>query len=74
MLLSDARPNSQVQVLTIRHSTWRTYAVRLGIQSGSVLLVAEVLPNGPIIVRIGPSTVAIGRPLAAQIEVQPVNP
>lgn len=74
MRLCDATPGTRVSVVAIDHATWWAYAIRLGIQTGRVVTVVQVLPAGPVIVAVGPTQVAIGRPLAQHIEVRMVTP
>ncbi len=71
MRLSDVGRGRRVTVVKVADPRLRPQAARLGIQAGVLLLVKAVVPQGPVIVQTGPVTVAVGRRLAARIEVHP---
>lgn len=51
----------------------RAQAVRFGIGSGALVNCISTLPGGPVVVRAGRQEIAIGRGLAAHIEVRPAS-
>lgn len=73
MRLGEVTPKRRVRVVEISDPVWRMHALRLGISSGNTVEVNRVFTAGPVIVRVGSASVAIGRPLADLIEVTDAN-
>jgi len=74
LTLNDAAPRDRIIVRTISRGwgAWKML-VELGIFPGAELEVIACHPlNGPIVVKAGDTQVAIGRRLAASIEVEKV--
>ncbi len=70
MRLSEVGRGRRVAVVNVADPRLRPQAARLGIQAGALLLIKVVVPHGPVVVQTGPVTVAVGRRLAAGIEVR----
>lgn len=70
--LLGLRPGDDGVVGYIGDDHARAQAVRFGIGDGALVNCISVLPGGPVILRAGRQEIAIGRGLAARIEVRPV--
>ncbi len=62
-----------VKVCSIPGEVIRAQAIRFGISEGAVVMCAEIVPAGPIVIRKSKQEIAIGRGLAKDILVEPVN-
>lgn len=70
MRLGDVgKQTRRVRVVRVTDSMWRTQALRMGIAEGAAIEIRRVYTRGPILVVAGSALVAVGRPLAEQIEV-----
>lgn len=70
MYMSELRRGDYAVVKRIGSDLVRAQAIRFGIAEGSEVSVEEVLPAGPVILRRGTMSYAVGRNLARQIEVE----
>lgn len=69
MLLSDVPQQTQVRVVAITDPNTRRSLRTMGVAEGTVLLCLKRLHKGPLVVRTGGVTLALGRELAGSIEV-----
>lgn len=65
------RPGDDGVVGHIGDDRARAQAVRFGIGDGAHIHCITALPGGPVVVRAGRQEIAIGRGLAARIQVAP---
>lgn len=70
MYMSELRRGDCAVVKKIGSDLVRAQAIRFGISEGSEVSVEEILPAGPVILRRGTMSYAVGRNLARQIEVE----
>jgi Fe2+ transport system protein FeoA len=73
MSLDKVQRGQSVKVCSIPGDIIRAQAIRFGIAEGAVVVCAEVIPAGPIIVRKSKQEIAIGRGLAKKILVELIN-
>ncbi|MHB1136885.1 MAG: FeoA family protein [Coriobacteriia bacterium] len=66
------RPGEDGVVGHIADDSARAQAVRFGIGDGALITCITTLPGGPVVLRAGRQEIAVGRGLAARIEVRPV--
>ncbi|MFZ3172220.1 MAG: ferrous iron transport protein A [Carboxydocellales bacterium] len=73
MSLDKVQRGQSVKVCLIPGDVIRAQAIRFGIAEGAVVVCAEIIPAGPIIVRKSKQEIAIGRGLAKKILVELIN-
>lgn len=73
MTLDKVRKGQQVIITSIPQAHVRAQAIRFGVAEGEVVSCAEVLPAGPVVIQKNRQEIAIGRRLAARIEVRPLQ-
>lgn len=66
------RPGEHGVVGAIDDDLARAQAVRFGIGGGALISCVTALPGGPVVLRAGRQEIAVGRGLAARIQVRPV--
>ncbi len=69
MMLDKVKRGDLIKIVSIGEATVRENALRMGIDEGSILICAEVIPAGPIVLRKYRQEIAIGRSLARNIAV-----
>ncbi len=69
MRLSEVPQRTKVKVVAIEDPTTRRNLRTMGVSEGTVLLCLKRLNRGPLVVRTGGVTLALGRELAGRIEV-----
>lgn len=70
MMLDQCKKGQKLRVMSISDDGVRTQAIRFGISEGSVVTCEEVVPAGPVVVRLAKQQIAIGRNLAKSILVE----
>ena len=70
MTLDKVRKGQQVIIISIPQPQVRAQAIRFGVAEGEMVSCAEVLPAGPVVIQKNRQEIAIGRRLAARIEVR----
>ncbi|SES75185.1 ferrous iron transport protein A [Anaerobranca gottschalkii] len=70
MFLSDCKRGDQVEIVEITDNWGREQAIRFGIAKGSKVICQAVIPNGPVVIKKGQGTIAIGYPVASKIIVK----
>jgi ferrous iron transport protein A len=73
MTLDKARKGSKVRILNIKNKDIRSQAIRIGLYEGAVFMCSEKLPGGPVILQNKLQEIAIGRGLAANIDIEGVQ-
>lgn len=73
MTLDETRPGQAFKIVAISNDLARLQAIRFGIAEGARAVCQTVLPGGPVVVRKGKQEMALGRALARQIQVEPVE-
>jgi ferrous iron transport protein A len=68
--LDQVKKGQKVEICRIADEMVRAQAIRLGVCEGAVVICAEKLPAGPVVIRKGHQEVAIGRGLAKKIAVR----
>ncbi len=72
LTLDKVKRGDFVKVCSIPGELIRAQAIRFGISEGAVVMCAEIVPAGPVVVRKSKQEIAIGRGLAKGILVEPV--
>ena len=72
MTLLDAKRGQSIRILKIADDRARAQCIRFGIGEGTVVLSAETLPLGPVLVRHSNQEICLGRKLARRILVESV--
>ena len=70
MMLDQCKKGQKLRIMSISDDGLRTQAIRFGISEGSVVTCEEVVPAGPVVVRLAKQQIAIGRNLAKSILVE----
>jgi Fe2+ transport system protein FeoA len=70
MTLDKANGGESLTVLEVPANDLHASLLRLGIEKGARITCILKMPSGPVVVRHGNTDVALGRHIAAQIEVQ----
>ncbi len=70
MMLDKVKRGDLIKIVSIGEAGVRENALRMGIDEGSILVCAEVIPAGPIVLRKHRQEVAIGRSLMCNIAVE----
>lgn len=70
MTLIEAERGRPVRIVEIPDETARAQCLRFGIGEGTVVDSAEVLPVGPVLVRLRNQEICFGRNLARSIRVE----
>ena len=70
MMLDQCKKGQKLRIMSISDDGLRTQAIRFGISEGSVVTCEEVVPAGPVVVRLAKQQIAIGRNLAKNILVE----
>ncbi|MGE5675523.1 MAG: FeoA family protein [Mycobacterium leprae] len=73
MTLAEAVPGQAILITQIADDYARLQAIRFGIAEGARAVCQAVLPGGPVVLRKGKQEMAVGRNLAKQILVRPVE-
>lgn len=73
MTLDQTRPGQAFTITHIADCFARLQAIRYGIAEGACAECQVVIPGGPIVLRKGAQEMALGRNLARQIEVCPLE-
>ncbi len=73
MTLDQIKRGQMVKILSIPDDETRAKAIRFGIAEGEIVLCAEVVPFGPIVLQKNKQEIAMGRNLAASINVVLIN-
>lgn len=68
--LDKVKKGQKVQICRIADEMVRAQAIRFGVCEGAVVICAEKLPAGPVVIRKGHQEMAIGRGLAKKIAVK----
>ena len=72
MTLVDAKEGDRLRVVNCMSEEVCMQALRFGINEGSQICLKKKIPGGPVIVTKNQLEIAIGRQLAASIEVEAV--
>ncbi|TYO95943.1 FeoA family protein [Desulfallas thermosapovorans] len=70
MTLDKVKRGDLIRIIFIGNSGIKENALRMGINEGSVLTCAEVIPAGPVVLGKHRQEIAIGRGLAQNIHVE----
>ncbi|SHJ82960.1 FeoA domain-containing protein [Anaerobranca californiensis DSM 14826] len=70
MFLSDCKRGDKVEIVDITDNWGRTVVIPFGIVKGSKVICQAVIPNGPVVIKKGQGTIALGYPLASKILVK----
>ncbi|MCR3921648.1 MAG: ferrous iron transport protein A [Firmicutes bacterium] len=70
MTLDKVKRGQRIEICKIPDEQVRAQAIRFGVCEGTVVLCAEKLPAGPIVISKGWQELAIGRGLAEKITVK----
>jgi Fe2+ transport system protein FeoA len=70
--LDQVKKGQMLKIILMPDEKIRSQAIRFGIAEGEIVTCFEVIPSGPIILQKNRQEIAIGRRLAAQIEVEPI--
>lgn len=73
MTLDQAKPGQRFTIKAIKDDFARLQAIRFGISEGARATCEAALPGGPVVVRKGLQELALGRKLAALIQVEPLE-
>lgn len=68
--LDKVKRGQKVEICQIPDDLIRAQAIRFGVSEGTVVICAEKLPAGPIVISKGYQELAIGRGLAKKITVK----
>jgi Fe2+ transport system protein FeoA len=68
--LDKVKRGQKVEICQIPDDLIRAQAIRFGVSEGTVVICAEKLPAGPIVISKGYQELAIGRGLAKKIIVK----
>lgn len=69
MNLAQAKRGQQVSITAFKDPQVRDQAMRLGLMEGQVVRCVEVIPSGPIVLGLRRQEIALGRSVAAKVEV-----
>ncbi|AEG61569.1 FeoA family protein [Desulforamulus ruminis] len=70
MMLDQCKKGQKLRIMSISDNGLKTQAIRFGISEGAVVTCEEVVPAGPVVVRLAKQQIAIGRNLAKSILVE----
>lgn len=73
MTLDQAQPGQELTITAIADDFARLQAIRFGIAEGARAICQAVLPGGPVVLRKGKQELALGRNLAARIQIRLVE-
>ncbi|MDF2592729.1 MAG: ferrous iron transport protein [Clostridia bacterium] len=73
MTLDKAKKGSRVMIKNINDKDIKSQAIRIGLYEGAVFMCSEKLPGGPVILQSKLQEIAIGRGLAANIDIEGVR-
>ncbi|MBC9783990.1 ferrous iron transport protein A [Heliobacterium chlorum] len=73
MTLANSVKGQTVCIAGIKHPMVRAQAIRFGISEGETVMIQEIIPAGPVIVRKKHQELAIGRKMAEDIQITLVN-
>lgn len=65
--LDKVKRGQKVEICSIADATVRAQAIRFGVFEGAVVICAEKLPAGPVVINKGHQELAIGYGLAKKI-------
>lgn len=70
MILIDAQEGAKLKVVSCTTDEVSLQALRFGINAGSEICLLKKIPGGPVIITKNQLEIAIGRQIAASIEVK----
>lgn len=73
MTLDMSKKGQKLKIVAINNDLFRAQALRFGIAEGETVVCEEIIPAGPVVVRKNQQEIAIGRGMAKNIIVEPVQ-
>ncbi|MGI9860236.1 ferrous iron transport protein A [Moorella naiadis] len=73
MTLDKVKEGQRLRILALPGAGIRAQAIRLGVAEGELVTCTNIIPGGPIIIAKNRQEIALGRGLAARINVEPVS-
>lgn len=70
MTLDKVRRGDLIKIICIIDDSVKEHALRMGIDNGTIMTCAEVIPAGPIVLSKNKQEIAIGRDLARNIDIE----
>ncbi|CAB1128336.1 Ferrous iron transport protein A [Candidatus Hydrogenisulfobacillus filiaventi] len=71
--LAQAAAGERLRVRRVADAGQAPSLLRLGLGPGTLVTVRQVLPGGPVVVETAAGPLAVGRPLAEALEVEPAG-
>jgi len=70
MTLDKVKRGDLIKIVSITDARTKEQALRMGIDEGSVLTCAEVIPAGPVVLGLNRQELAVGRAVARNINIE----